>query len=859
MRKANSDNETLGRKDHSVDSQLNLPNSESLIAIVGMACRFPGAKDLFSFWHQLEAGESAIMEGVPGSGVGRVGQLFSMDKELYPSACSFGAYLEDLDQFDASFFRISPVEAQFLDPQQRLMLETSWKALENAGISPEQLKGSRTGVYGGISNNEYRRFVLEAGDISEPASNLYAVTGTSFNTTIGRVAFCLGLEGPAISVDTACSSSLVAIHQALVGLQRRETDLALAGGVHLIFSGELLEMRAKAGMLAPDGKCKTFDASANGYVRGEGCGVVVLKRLEEAQADGDFIWGVIRGSAINQDGASQGLTVPNGKSQEKVIEEALFRAGALPSQVGYVEAHGTGTEVGDPIELQSMAVAYSAGRESQHPLLIGSVKTNIGHLEAAAGVASLIKVALSMRKGVIPKHLNFQNPNPKMDWDRWAMKVSTQTTPWPLLLSNDEGVGAPALAGVSGFGWSGTNAHIILEPYSGVQERTSLAFSTHQKSTTFDGWSEWGAGPLHYIPPSWPLSLSSDRSLPSTPVAISVDTQLAIEPKTELTKTELRKTELRKDRVLPLSAQSQKALEDLASEYLGWLESSVESQVVQGKKGEAELCQHLANMAWTASVGRSHFNHRVGLVFQDMESLKKGLRGVVEGQRGCSMNRVKGKAIQIAFLYTGQGSQWVGMGRTLYHREPVFREVLDRCEALFKKEKGASLLDVMFGKPEISMGSADPGNSVEESSLKDSSLKDFSLDNPAWKQPATYALECAFTALWASLGVQPDVVLGHSLGEIAAAQTAGVFSLEDGLRFAAARGACIGELPGDGAMAALFAPAPQVIKVVDRLNAAVASGQPFPFMEVSTLHMDDSNDYKKIWGLALLQIMEPIK
>ena len=315
------------------------------VAIVGMACRFPGADGLSAFWRLLEAGGNAVQEGLPGSGIGRVGALFPDDTGQI-EACRFGAYLdlEVIDRFDAAFFRISPVEAQLLDPQQRLILETSWRALEDAGINPDLLKDSPTGVYAGISNNDYRGLILEARENAgpaEPAASLYAVTGTSLNTAIGRVAFALGLGGPAMAVDTACSSSLVATHQAVTGLQRGDADLALAGGVNIILSGRLLEFRANAGMLSPDGQCKTFDASANGYVRGEGCGILVLKRLADAEADGNRIWGVIRGSALNQDGSSQGLTVPNGAAQERVIQAALKRAGVEPSDIDYLEAHGT--------------------------------------------------------------------------------------------------------------------------------------------------------------------------------------------------------------------------------------------------------------------------------------------------------------------------------------------------------------------------------------------------------------------------------------------------------------------------------------------------------------------------------------
>ena len=400
------------------------------IAVVGMACRFPGADGLSAFWRQLEEGANAVTEGIPGSGVGRVGDLFADATEK--DACRFGAFVSGIDLFDSEFFRISPIEAQLLDPQQRMMLETSWQALEDAGIDPASLKGGRVGVYAGISNMDYRNLILESGETSEPAASLYSVTGSSLNTAIGRVAFVLGLEGPAMSVDTACSSSLVALHQASVALQSGEADLALAGGVQAVLTGRLTELRAAAGMLSPDGQCKAFDAAANGFVRGEGCGIVVLKRLYEARAEGDRIWGVIVGSAVNQDGTSPGFTVPSERAQIRVIEEALSKAGLSPLDVDYVEAHGTGTQVGDPIEIRAAAAAYGRGRDADCPLLIGSVKTNIGHLEPAAGIAGLIKAVLAMNRGKIPKHLHFRNPNPDLDWDRLPLEVTSATRDWPL-------------------------------------------------------------------------------------------------------------------------------------------------------------------------------------------------------------------------------------------------------------------------------------------------------------------------------------------------------------------------------------------------------------------------------------------
>ena len=708
------------------------------IAIVGMACRFPGAENLDAFWRLLEAGESGVIEGVPGSGVGRIGQLFP-NAEVQSEACRFGAYVDGIDQFDASFFRISPVEAQLLDPQQRMMLETSWQALEDAGIDAEGLAGSRTGVYAGISNYDYRWLIMDSTDTAEPITSLYSVSGTSFNTAIGRVAFALGLHGPAMAVDTACSSSLVAVHQAAAGLQRGEADLALAGGVHAIVSGRLTELRGNAGMLAPDGQCKTFDAAANGYVRGEGCGIVVLKRLSEAEADGDRIWGVIAGSAINQDGATPGLTVPSGEAQERVVEDALARAGVQASDVDYVETHGTGTPVGDPIEAQAIGTAYSRGRDASNPLLIGSVKTNIGHLEAAAGVAGLMKATLAVERGLIPRHLNFQEPNPAIDWEQLPLQVTTETTPWP---SSDR----PPLAGVSAFGWSGTNAHILVRGH-GARDGEGAERS-------------WTSGPPH-------------------PVAVSLS-----EPAPDIA------AETRATRLLPLSGKSEGAVRDLAGRYLDWLDER-SGDLEDGGVADALL----ADMAWTAGVGRSHFGHRAGVAFRDAESLREKLTALAEADAGPG----PGDATKVAFAYTGGSSQWVGMGKVLYEREPVARAVLDRCEAVFREERGSSLLDVMFGQ-------SDAGD----------------LDDADWMQPAVYALGCALAALWESVGVRPAVVVGHSLGEIAAAQAAGVYSLEDGMRFTARRSLLMAALPEKGAMAAVFAPADRVAAMVEEQNATSA-------------------------------------
>ena len=714
------------------------------VAIVGMACRFPGAPDLPAFWRLLESGENAVSEGVPGSGVGRWGQIFG-DDAVQSEGCRFGAFVDDIEQFDDSFFRISPVEAEWLDPQQRMMLETSWQALEDAGIDPERLKESRTGVYTGISNDEYRMLVVDSNKPAEAAGCLYALSGTNLNGASGRVSFVLGLRGPAKAVDAACASSMVSVHDAVADLQQGKADLAIAGGVQAILNGRIYELRADSMMLSPDGQCKAFDASANGYVRGEGCGVIVLKRLSEAEADGDRIWAVIRGAAVNHGGASIGLTVPNTPALEEVMETALSDAGISPLEVDYLEAHGTGTEVGDPIEINAVAAVYGKGRTADRPLLIGSVKTNIGHLESAAGVAGVIKAALVLKRGVIPKHLHFRNPNPSLDWDRLPLQVTSSIMDLP------QRPDRPRLAGVNSFGISGTNCHIVLEEYP----------------------SPDGASAVE------PWAVGSGKPVPVTLPATVGDLPLEQEPGP------------RKMRLLPLSGKSERALRELAERYVSWLDERAGDLSSE----DAASAPLLADMAWTAGVGRSHFEHRAGVVFHDAGSLRERLSALVEGSAITKPRTTS----RVAFAYTGQGSQWAGMGHALYESEPVARAVLDRCEAVLRDVRSASLLDVMFGRA---------GGEGE-------------LNDTAWEQPALYALECALTALWSSVGIRPDVVLGHSIGELAAAQTAGVFSLEDGMRFACTRGELMSKME-EGAMAAVFAPGAQVAAAVRELNAESA-------------------------------------
>ena len=409
-----------------------------------------------------------------------------------------------------------------MDPRQRMLLETCWGALEDAGIDPAPLKGARAGVYVGLGGSEYRDLVAASG-----LDDSYL--GTAPSVAIGRIAFALGLMGPAVPLDMTCASALVAVHQAAIALRGGEVDMALAGGVHAVLSPPITRFMAEFGMLSPSGRCRTFDAAADGFVRGEGCGVVVLKRLSDAEADGDRIWGLVQGSAVNQNGASAALTVPNGTAQEQVLEDALARTGIPPSEVDYLEVHATGSQLGDPIEVRAAAAVYGRGRAPDRPLLLGTVKTNIGHLESAAGIAGLIKVMLAMKHGIIPKHLHFDNPNPHMEWDALPVRVTSEATAWPVAPDR------PPRAGVSAFALSGTNAHVLVEGYGAPEEDAA--------ADTGRGFPAGSAQPIAVtLPDSVPESQAADELRP------------------------------RRTRMLPLSGKSGDALRESAGRYLSWLD-----------------------------------------------------------------------------------------------------------------------------------------------------------------------------------------------------------------------------------------------------------------------------------------------
>ncbi len=681
-------------------------NVDEPIAIVAVACRFPGAADPDAFWEMLSAGVDAIRE-IPDDRFD-VDEYYDPDPEtpgkIY-TRC--GGFLDGIDEFDPEFFGISPREALWMDPQQRLMLEIAWEGLERTGYSPAALRGTRSGVYVGVAANEYS-YLFSA----DPVESIEAhfITGNALNVIAGRVAFALGLEGPAVAVDTACSSSLVAVHQACQGLRSGDCDLALAGGVNVLLSPASIIATSRAKMLSPDGRCKTFDAAADGYVRSEGCGILVLKRLSDAQRDGDRIWAVIRGSAVNQDGASSGLTVPNGGAQQRLIATALARAGVAGRDVDYLEAHGTGTSLGDPIEVQAAAAVYGAGRDSKDPLLVGSVKTNIGHTESAAGVAGLIKVVLSLQHEVLPQNLHFHKPTPHIPWDSLPIRVVDKAIPW-------QANGRRRRAGISSFGFSGTNAHILIEE----------------------------APPQSAVP-------APEASTGHEPVS-----------------------------VLPLSARSPQALVALTQRYGAWLEAHPEVDI-------ADVC-------FTAGAGRAHFEHRAALVVDSVRDAGELMAELAEDRlRPGAVRGVCGDPPKTAWLFTGQGSQYPGMARELFDAEPVFADTVTRCAEAVDGMLPHPLLEVLF----------DTDRHGEET-----------LRHTSFAQPALFAVEMGLARLWRSWAIEPDVVLGHSVGQYAAACVAEVFSLEDGARLVAERGRLFGSLPEGGRMVAVFADAERVEDVAD--------------------------------------------
>ncbi len=696
----------------------NTRSNDDEIAIVGMACRFPGANDCEEFWQNLEKGANSIGEIPPQRW--SVEKYYSQDPdEPNKSISKWGGFIEGVDLFDADFFAISPREAQRMDPQQRIILELSWSCLEDAGYSPKQLSGSPVGVFMGICNYDYDGLQHR----HENNIDGHSATGTWVCMVPNRISSYFNFSGPSIPIDTACSSSLVAIHQGANAIKQSECEMALVGGVSFLLTPTRYIQMSQQGMLSPVGQCKTFDSKADGYVRGEGAGVILLKRYSKAIADGDRIYAVIKGSAVNHGGKARTLTSPNVYAQAKVVRAALEKANLPPERISYIEAHGTGTPLGDPIEINGLLRAFRQGgdKNSTNYCGLGTVKTNIGHLEGAAGIAGIIKVLLAMKHGKLPKIVNFEELNPRIKLEGSPFYIVREAREWQRQRT-PEGQELPRCSGVSSFGIGGTNAHVILEE---GPSRVKTANVSDVASATLR------ERPVH---------------------------------------------------LLTLSAKTPKALSDLVSRYRERLEGS--------SAGE------LADLCYSANTGRAVFKHRLAAIASNSQELKEKLEQFLSGAEAmlhpqpCANGLFSGQVSgnngppKVAFLFTGQGSQYVNMGRQLYETQPVFREAIARCDAILSSELERPLLEILY-PPEETNGDL--------------------LDQTAYTQPALFAIEYALAQLWQSWGIKPDAVMGHSVGEYVAATVAGVFGLEDGLKLIAARGRLMQQLPSGGGMVALMA------------------------------------------------------
>ena len=691
--------------------------SPAPIAVIGVGCRLPGSvAGPDDYWRMLRDGIDAITE-VPAE---RWDNARLYDPEPDAKGCistPYGGFVAGVDEFDAAFFGISPREAERMDPQQRLLLEVAIEALEDGGQSFSKLAASDTGVFVGAHGHASDYLWLQYRD--PEAIDAFTGTGTAHNLFAGRLSYLLDLRGPAMVVDTACSSSLTAVHLAVQSLRASESTLAIVGGVNLILGPHFSIAASRMHMLAPDGRCKAFDQRADGFVRSEGCGVVVLKRLADAIADGDPIRAVIRGSAMNQDGHTNGITAPNGLAQRAVIQRALRDAGVDGTAIGYVEAHGTGTALGDPIEVEALAAAL--GKGSAVPCYLGSVKTNIGHLEGAAGIAGLIKAVLVLQHGEIPANLHFTSLNPHISLAGTRLAVPTELTQW-------DPNGKTRLAGVSSFGWSGTNVHLVLEE---APVRATVARAT---------------------------APTRDDEAASTASA--------------------------RPFVLPVSARSHGALVAMVDRY----------QEVLGQAGSEQLGAVCA----TAALRRTSHGHRIAVVGRDAATLVSGL---TEAAARAPI-RPRLEPPRVVFVFPGQGSQWVGMGRSLMAAEPEFRAAIVRCDTAIRAEAGWSLIDVLSGKAPM--------------------------DDIATLQPTLFSMQVGIASLWRSWGIMPDAVVGHSMGEVAAAHIAGALSLDDAVRVMCRRSGLLRRIVGRGAMALVELPLREAREAcaaeASRVAVAVSNG-----------------------------------
>jgi acyl transferase domain-containing protein/NADPH:quinone reductase-like Zn-dependent oxidoreductase/acyl carrier protein len=691
----------VSRKQKMQETILASSPDRQAVAIIGMGCRYPGTPDTHSFWQRLKDGKSSIQE-IPIHRFGPVDDIYDPRPAIPGRIMSrYGGFLEDIERFDAEFFGISPLEACQLDPQQRLLLEVAWEALEDAGLPAERLVGSETGVFVGSWLHDFETRLIGDPLVDDRRRiDLYTTTGSGRYPLAGRLSYFFGFQGPSLVVDTACSSSLVAIHLACRSLRQGECGTALAGGVNVILTPYITLAYSQSRMMAPDGRCKFGDAAANGYVRSEGCGLLVLKDLSKALADGDFIHAVIHGSAVNNDGSSCGyMATPCKEGQMDLLRKAYRDAGISPNMVKYIEAHGTGTSAGDPVELRALGEVLSQDRAHHTPCLVGSIKTNLGHTEGAAGVAGVIKTALAIRNRQIPASLNFTTPNPKFSWDTYPLKIPTRTSPWP---SGD----GPLIAGVSGFGIAGTNAHIVL-----------------------------GEAPVS------PLA-TGVRSLPEG----QVDNRW----------------------ILPISAHCVQGLRQMAAKLHSWCAAAGEEIPLD------DLCA-------TAARRREHLEYRAAIVAGTSGQLQERLRAFAGGETPEGVifrdERIRPEG-KLAFVYSGQGSQWLGMCRDLMAHSAVFRKTLLRCDKALEPFVDWSPMGQL------------------EASENDSRLHHTNV-----LQPLLFAVHVALTAQWRAWGVTPDAVVGHSMGEPAAAHAAGVLDLESAAKIIALRSRLMKRAGGRGAMA----------------------------------------------------------